>query len=765
MKNSKFKSALLLLLTLAIIVSSCLVAGLGFGKRHSGSAKNIQLGLDLKGGVSITYEIKNKDFTKKEFNDTIRKLQMRVDAFSTEALVYKEGDNRICVDVPGQKDANTVLEDLGTPGSLYFVTDVTSEYKEGESDYEVHKVTDADGKETIYRVWLDGNDIADAQGNVVNDQDNGGKQKYIVSLEMTKEGTKKFADATKENLGKNLGILYDDVLKSNPTVQSVIDSGSGQIDGQQSLEEAEKLASMIRIGSLSLELKEMSHRVVSAKLGEDALSKSLMAGLIGIAIVIIFMLLVYRLPGFVAGICLTAYTAFILLVLNAYDLTLSLSGIAGIILSIGMAVDANVIIYARIREEIAAGRDVGASIDLGFKKAASAILDGNITTIIAAFVLMWKGSGSIKGFAQTLAIGIALSMFTSLVVARILVKALYNLGFKSPALYGKERHRKIFNFVSKRGLFILISVIAIGVGFAFMGINTNKGDGPFYFSIEFQGGQSTTVEFNKDYSVEDFNDKIKPAIATAIGNDDIQGQKEVSSKSFVIKTKELTEEKFEAMKKVLKEDFDAVDSQDNFDDTFISATVGDEMRKDAIIATILATICMLIYIWFRFKDLKFALSAVTALIHDVLVVIAFYAISRTIVGTTFIACMLTIVGYSINATIVIFDRIRENLALSSSKNVDYKEIVNKSITQTLTRSIYTSFTTFATIAMIYVMGVSSIREFALPMMVGIICGAYSSVCITGSLWYMMKTAGKKEEKKVTSKPKNVEEKKEVKTEA
>lgn len=758
MKNSKLKSALLLLLTLCVVVGSCLISAFGIGKRHSGSAKNIQQGLDLKGGVSITYEIKNKSFTKKEFNDTMRKLQMRVDNFSTEALVYKEGDNRICVDVPGQTDANTVLEDLGTPGSLYFVTDVTSEYKEGESDYEIHKVKSDDGKETIYRVWLDGNDIADAQGNVHTD-DQTKKTEYIVSLDMTKAGTKKFAEATKANQGKRIGILYDEELVSNPLVKSEITGGSAQIDGQESLEEAEKMASIIRIGSLSLELKEMSHRVVSAKLGSDALTKSMKAGAIGIAIVILFMLFVYRLPGLVAGICLTAYTAFILLVLNAYNLTLSLSGIAGIILSIGMAVDANVIIYARIREEIAAGRDVGNSIDLGFKKAASAILDGNITTIIAAFVLMWKGSGTIKGFAQTLAIGIVLSMFTSLVVARILVKALYNLGFKAPALYGKERHRKVFDFVSKRGICIAISVLAIGVGFAFMGINANKGEGPFYFSIEFQGGQSTTVEFDKDYSVDDFNNKIKPAVAKAIGNDDIQGQKEVNSKSYVIKTKELTEEKFEAMKQTLKDEFGAIDSDENFDDTFISATVGEEMRKDAIIATVLATICMLIYIWFRFKDLKFALSAVTALVHDVLVVIAFYAISRTIVGTTFIACMLTIVGYSINATIVIFDRIRENLALNTEKNIDYKAIVNKSITQTLTRSIYTSFTTFITIAMIYVMGVNSIREFALPMMVGIICGAYSSVCITGSLWYMMKTGGKKEE------PKKVTPKKEVAKEA
>jgi len=744
MKNKKLKSFLALLLTLCFIAGCCVVAGIGFGDRHSGSAKNITLGLDLKGGVSITYEVKDKDFTKAELNDTIKKLQLRVDNFSTEAEVYQEGDDRICVDVPGQTDANTVLEDLGTPGSLCFVTDVTDTYNKDTDTYETYEVNDK-----IYRVWLTGNDVADAKGTTTQDETTGVNE-YIVSLEMTTDGAQKFKEATTENLGKTISILYDDEIVSSPHVKNIISNGSAQIDGQESLEAAENMAAIIRIGSLSLELNEISHRVISAKLGGEALTKSLKAGLIGILIVILFMLLVYRLPGFAAGVSLTAYTAFMLLILNAYNMTLSLSGIAGIILSIGMAVDANVIIYARIREEIAQGRDVGSSIDLGFKKATSAILDGNITTLIAAFVLMWKGSGTIQGFAQTLAVGILLSMFTALVVSRIVVKTLYNLGCKSPFLYGKEKARKAFDFVGKRYIFIALSCILILTGVGAMVYNQQKGEGIFYFSIEFQGGQSTTVEFEKEIEVADFNEKVKPAIAKVIDSNDIQGQKEVGSNAYVIKTAALSDEKFDAMKDVLVKDFGAVDSDDNFDDTFISATVGEEMRRDAVIATILATIYMLIYIWFRFKDLKFALAAVTALLHDVLIVIAFYAVSRTIVGTTFIACMLTIVGYSINATIVIFDRIRENLALNSNnRKLNYKDIVNKSITQTLTRSIYTSFTTFVTIAMIYVMGVTSIREFALPMMVGIVVGAYSSVCLTGSLWYIMKTGSKGKDAKVT----------------
>ena len=733
MKQNKGKSIVLFIVSLILMVAIGLVAGFGVGKTHTGSAKNITLGLDLKGGVSVTYQIKDEDFTKEELKDTVYKLELRVANFSTESEVYTEGDDKITVDIPGAYDAQAVLEELGKPGSLMFVTEADDDF-EGDETYSLYVTPDG----TRYKVWVSGDDIAEAKAQARTSQDTNASE-YVVALTMTSAGTAKFAEATEENYGSPISILYDDEIISSPTVNAVITDGQAVIEGQSSMEDANNLASTIRIGSLSLELEEISSKVVSAKLGNDAIETSLLAGLIGLIIVMLFMMIVYRIPGVAASIALAFYTILELLVLNGFDLTLTLPGIAGIILSIGMAVDANVIIYARIKEELAEGKSTENAIKTGFKKATSAIVDGNVTTFIAALVLMWKGSGPVQGFAMTLAIGIVLSMFTAMVISRFLIYCFYNMGFKDKKFYGVQKERKTINFLSKKGVWFAISIVLIAAGMIVLPINSSKGDGAFNYSIEFKGGTATTVEFAEDYSVDEFNDEIKPALAEVIGSNDIQGQKETNSKRFVIKTKFLEDDVREEVKNLLIEEFGAVlqDGENDFEENNISSSVSEQMQKDAVIAVILATICMLIYIWFRFKNLKFASSAVLALIHDVLIVLGFYAVSRTTVGTTFIACMLTIVGYSINATIVIFDRIRENLAEKDENKVDLANVVNESITQTLTRSIYTSFTTFIMVAVLFVLGVSSVREFALPIMVGIIAGGYSSVFITGSLWYVM----------------------------
>lgn len=733
MKLNKGKSIVLFIVSLILMVAVGLVAGFGVGKTHTGSARNIILGLDLKGGVSVTYKIKDKDFTKEQLKDTVYKLELRVANFSTESEVYTEGDDKITVDIPGAYDTQAVLEELGKPGSLMFVTEADSTF-EGDETYPLYVTPDG----SRYKVWVSGDDIADAQGQARTSSETNASQ-YVVALTMTKSGTTKFAEATDVNYGKTISILYDDEIISSPTVSARITNGEAVIEGQESMEAANNLASTIRIGSLSLELEEISSKVVSAKLGNDAVETSLLAGFIGLIIVMIFMIVVYRIPGVVSSIALALYTIMELLVLNGFDLTLTLPGIAGIILSIGMAVDANVIIYARIKEELATGKTTESSIKIGFKKATSAIVDGNVTTFIAALVLMWKGSGPVQGFAMTLAIGIALSMFTALVVSRFLIYCFYNMGFKDKKFYGVQKERKTIDFLKRKAIWFTISIVVILGGIIVMPINSSKGNGAFNYSIEFQGGTATTVEFEKDYTVDEFNNEIKPKLAEVIGSNDIQGQKETNSKRFVIKTKFLEDNVREEVKQTLINDFGAVlqDGENDFEENNISSSVSEQMQKDAVIAVVLATICMLIYIWFRFKNLKFASSAVIALIHDVLIVLGFYAVSRTTVGTTFIACMLTIVGYSINATIVIFDRIRENLADKADKKVDLKEVVNASITQTLTRSIYTSFTTFVMVAVLFVLGVASVKEFALPIMVGIIAGGYSSVFITGALWYVL----------------------------
>ncbi len=690
-------------------------AAIGFGPTGTGSAKNIITGLDLAGGVSITYTtVGDETPSAEDMSDTIYKLQQRVQQYSTEAQVYQEGDNRINIEIPGVSDANKILEELGKPGSLEF--------------------TLADGTEV-----LTGMDVESAEAAV--SQDNMKNREYVVELVLTSEGASKFATATSENIGNRISIVYDGNIISAPRVESAITGGRAQITGMADQEEAERLASSIRIGSLSLELEELRSNVVGAQLGEEAISTSLTAGAIGLAIVIVFMAIVYLIPGVAAGISLLIYTALMLVMLNAFDITLTLPGIAGIILSIGMAVDANVIIYARIREEIAAGKSVQGAIQTGFQKALSAIVDGNITTLIAALVLGMMGTGSVKGFAQTLAMGIVLSMFTALVISRLLVNAFYALGLKDEKYYGKQKERKTVNFLSKKNICFIVSLVLIIAGPVTMGVFSSSEGKALNYSLEFMGGTSTNVTFNEDMSIADIDSKVKPVVQGVTGDADIQTQKVSGTNQVIIKTRELTLDERQSLNEALKESFDVDESLITAES--ISSTVSNEMRSDAVVAVIVATICMLLYIWFRFKDVRFATSAVAALVHDVLVVLAFYAVSRISIGNTFIACMLTIVGYSINATIVIFDRIRENLK-AMSKKTELSEVVNASITQTLTRSIYTSFTTFVMIAVLYVLGVPSIREFALPLIVGVVCGGYSSVCITGALWYVMKTKlGKK----------------------
>lgn len=743
----KRTAAVLLILFLIVAVGMGYVAFFGIGSGKTGSMANIKQGLDLAGGVSITYQVVGEESPSSEdMSDTIYKLQKRVENYSTEAHVYQEGDNRINIEIPGVSDANAILQELGQPGSLYFIYQTN---EAGEANYTLTGFDEEKGK-YIYSLTksidelmaegsipLDGTKVAAADAGATQSSGALQEMEYVVELTFTQEGSEAFAKATERayNRGESIGIYYDGELVSVPNVISVITGGQAQITGMDSIEEAKTLASTIRIGGLSLELEEMRSNVVGAQLGSDAIKTSLKAGAIGLAIVCIFMTVVYFIPGFTSAIALLIYVILTLLVLNGFNLTLTLPGVAGVILAIGMAVDANVIIFARIREELATGKTVKSSIKIGFDKATSAIVDGNITTFIAAVVLALKGSGTVKGFAQTLMIGIILSMFTAMVVTRVLLHLFYAVGFQDEKWYGIGKEHKAINFLSKKAVFFAISLVVIIGGFVMLGVNKSSTGNILNYSMEFVGGTSTTVTFNEDMSIEELDSKVVPLFEEITGDGAVQTQKVSGTTEVVIKTRSLSVEEREAVEDMLDTNFQV--SSDDVQSETISATISSEMKSDAVVAVVIATLCMLLYIWIRFSDIRFATSAVVALVHDVLVVLAFYAISKTSVGNTFIACMLTIVGYSINATIVIFDRIRENLK-EMPKKTELDNIVNTSITQTLSRSINTSFTTFVMVAVLYILGVTSIREFALPLMVGIICGAYSSVCITGALWFVMK---------------------------
>ncbi len=670
----------------------------------------IKLGLDLAGGVSITYQAKEANPSAEDMSDTQYKLQQRVQTYSSEAEVYQEGGNRINIDIPGVSDANKILEELGKPGSLLFLDE---------------------NMQTV----LEGTDVASATPMIYKDQQTGSNN-YEVALTFTDEGAQKFAEVTAANVGKRIAIVYDGVVYSNPTVQAAITGGQASITGMASYEEADRLAATIRIGSLSLELEELRSNVVGAKLGQEAIATSLKAGAIGFAIVCVFMIIVYLIPGLAASIALCLYVALMLILLAAFEVTLTLPGIAGIILSIGMAVDANVIIFTRIKEEIGLGKTVKSAIKTGFAKALSAIIDGNVTTLIAAAVLYWRGSGTVKGFATTLAIGIVLSMFTALFVTKFALNTLYELGFSDKKFYGTRKEKTPVNFLGKKAVCFAISAVLICAGFVGMGINKGSIGGAFNYGLDFQGGTSTNVTFNEDMSLERISSEVVPVVEEITGSADTQTQKVAGTTEVIIKTRTLSVEERQALDAALAERF-GVDETKIVAES-ISGAISTEMKRDAVIATVF----MLLYIWVRFKDIRFAASAVIALIHDVLVVVACYALAKWSVGSTAIACLLTIVGYSINATIVIFDRIRENLKLQGAK-ADLAGVVNLSITQTFTRSINTSLTTFVMVLVLFIMGVSSIREFALPLMAGIICGTYSSVCLTGALWYVMSMKKKK----------------------
>ena len=715
MKTNKTKSFIGLVLAIA--------AAILFGYFAYTSLNQIKLGLDLAGGVSITYQAKGGTPSAEDMADTIYKLQQRVQNYSTEAEVYQEGSDRINIDIPGVSDANTILEELGKPGSLVFL--------------------DSEGQQV-----LDGTQVTSAQPGI---DKSSGSDEYVVSLTFDEAGTKAFADATTKGVGKPIYIVYDGGIVSAPTVREPITGGQCRIDGMENYDEANNLAATIRIGSLSLELEEIRSNVVGAQLGQKALSTSLRGGIIGLAIVILIMIIAYKVPGIIAGFALILYAALDLVAINAFDMTLTLPGIAGVILSIGMAVDANVIIYARIREEIASGKSVRSAIDIGFKKALSAIIDGNVTTLIACFVLNLMATGSVKGFAQSLALGIVLSMFTALVISRLLVNACYALGMQDEKYFGKALKFNRLHIVSKRKVLFLIAIICMVSGPVFCVINHANGSGALNLSMEFRGGTATDVTFEDSYTIEDIDSKIKPVISDVIGSAEIQSQKVSGGNEIIFKTRQLSVEERQQLTDALDQEFKIATYKDNegndalsINYETISSTISNEMRRDAVIAVIIAVVCMLVYIWFRFSDVRFASAAVLALIHDVLLVFASYAIIRISIGNTFIAAMLTIVGYSINATIVIFDRVRENL--KERKSFDsLEDLVDMSITSTMTRSIYTSLTTFATIACLYVVGVPSIREFALPLMVGIVAGAFSSVCLTGPIWYVLRLAKDKKD--------------------
>ncbi len=750
--KSKIIGILQILLVVVLIAAFAFVAYRGIGSAQRGSAKNIRLGLDLKGGVSVTYQAYKTDDngtrtgeqpTDEDMSDTIYKMQKRVEALeSTEASVYQEGDDRITIDIPGVSNSEEILAELGKAGALYFIlySDLTTEDggTPDEGDVVVYDSED---------VLMTGDMIDDADSGTTT-ADGTGKTEYVVQLTFKGKGIKKFANITEDHVGEQLAIVYDETLISYPTLNEAITGGECQISGSFTAETAEELASTLRIGALPLELENIQDSVVGATLGSQALRSSLIAGVIGLLLVMLFMIIVYRIPGLAASIALIFYVGAMLLALNGLNVTLTLPGIAGIILSIGMAVDANCIIFTRIREELATGKTVSSAIENGFSKALSAIVDGNVTTLIAAVVLYMRGSGTVRGFALTLGIGIILSMFTALIVTRLIMKAFCSLGMTNVKLYGVQKERKTINFIGNWKKYVIISGAVFVICIAGLVIRAASGGPLFNYSLDFAGGNTTSVTLSEDVT-EDDKLTAEETTQDVIGQGKSVEISVADGNKITIRTEELDDDTSAELKSALATTF-GVDQDSQIESEYISASVSNEMKVDAVVATLIAALCMLIYIWIRFRKLSTGISAVLALIHDVIVVLTVYVVASAVipVGSTFIACMLTIVGYSINDTIVVFDRIRENRAKATSRT-PLDEIINKSVSETLSRSISTSVTTFIMVFVLAILGVDSVRQFAIPLIVGIISGCYSSVCIASPLWYLLSGKGEKEKKATT----------------
>lgn len=679
---------------------------------------HIKLGLDLQGGAYVVLEAQTKETgqaLKKTMEQTQFVIEKRVNGLGiAESVVRIEGENKIRVELPGANDPEKALAALGKTAQLTF--------------------TDAEGN-----VVLTGKDIKDATSGVDNTSTSGA---WEVNFKLTSEGKEAFAKATQANVGKQIMINLDGKVISAPTVNTPITEGTGSITGDFTSDEAAELAALIRGGALPVELKTVQTSLVGPTLGVDAIQTSVLAGIVGVCLIILYMLIMYRLLGVVASIALSLYILIFMTIISALGVVVTLPGIAGLILSVGMAVDANVIIFARIKEEMALGKSVRVAIKSGFSKAMSTILDSNITTVIAALVLFQFGAGPVKGFATTLIIGIAVSIFTAVTISKIIITSIGDIKiFNNLKLYGVkvDREKKFnFNYVKYRKWFYIGSALILMVGLGFGVIKGyNKG-------IDFTGGTIVQMNLHEKVNtkeIQKITDKqnLKNVEITSSGAD---------GKEVVIKTsKNLSQDERKALVKSISDTYN-LKEKDVLSVEQFGPSAGKELQKNALIASLLAGLGILIYVIIRF-ELKFGVAAIIATIYDILVLIAFYALFQIPVNTPFIAAILIIMGYSINDTIVVFDRMREHL--KRDKRMKPEEIVNVSINQTIVRSLNTSITTLIAITALFVLGVSSIQQFTLPLIVGIISGAYSSIFIAANLWYDFTMWSKNKKRKIKSK--------------
>lgn len=653
---------------------------------------NIRLGLDLQGGTHLVLNLVDTQEAKVDEQarqGVINIINDRINQFGvTEPTIIPEGSRRIIVELPGLKDSEEAVQIIKMTAHLEFA--------------------DKNGQ-----VWLTGKDLKDAR--FVYD----GENKPVVALEFNSEGAKKFAAATEANFQQPLFILLDNEVVTAPIVNDVIRDGRAVINGIQSAEEAQRYAIALRSGALPVKVEVVENRTVGPSLGQDSIEKSKRAFLIGIAAVLVFMVIYYGVFGLVADFSLGVYVLLVLSGLAALHATLTLPGIAGFILSIGMAVDANVIIFERIKEERRNGKTIRSAVEAGFTRAMATVIDSNATTLIATVVLYWLGTGPIRGFAVTLGAGIIASMISAVLVTKYMLRLVVNTGLPVDVRIQGVSSKVNWDVVGKSRLWFGLSGIVIAVGLLALVLHGGLNPG-----IDFQGGTLLQLQFEQTVSLE----QMRSVLADyGLEKSTLQ---EMGDHTFLIRTKELSDE---AQTDILTGLNEKIGSYEVLRIEKVGAMISTELRKNAILALAVAAALMLVYIAFRF-EIKFAVAGVLAIIHDILITIGIFALLNIEIDSTFVAAILTIVGYSINNTIVVFDRIRENMKYAKKEPLAH--VVNRSISQTLTRSINTSATSLFAVVALLLFGGETTKVFALALFIGLLAGTYSSIVIASPLWYL-----------------------------
>ncbi|MDR0325527.1 MAG: protein translocase subunit SecD [Oscillospiraceae bacterium] len=691
-------------------------------------------GLDLSGGSIITYEAKADTVTPTEMNTVEAMLRQRLTALGyTEASLYGAGNKRIRIEIPNLSDPEEAVRQIGSTAQLEF-RDYTGE------------------------VWMTG-DMVESASTSFGPIDDGRQSEHHVIMTFFPEYREIWAEVTKfaanQGDGENYVAIYMDneqvfapsvssaYAATGITGDSCLVSFGGSSDAATT---SRDFANFIQIGRLPFELEQVQLSTVGPTLGAEALRTSLIAGAIGLGLLILYMLFYYRLPGLMATIALMLYTALIAVILAMMRVNLSLPGIAGIILSIGMATDANIVIFERVKEELRSGKTVRSAVDAGFKRARTAIIDSNLTTMIAGFVLLMFGTGPIQGFATTLLVGVALSMFTALVVTQMLLKQMANLGVVKLWFYGVREDRaepkmqnnnfsyvKNFKWFGLPSLLICLFTVVCLVLMPF-GINL------FNFDIDFTGGTSFHFDTNVSLSSERL-DGLSAMIADVTGHQPSAPQR-VGDTEVLIKMADIDATTREAVVARITEEYPNLDV---LEISNVGSSVGADLQRAAILSVIVASALILLYITIRFQ-FSSGLASIAAQLHDVMVLLAAYVILQIPVNMTFIAVLLTTVGYQINATIILFDRIRENK--KKMQKTTFANIIDRSIKQTLSRNINTTLTTLLPVVSIIIIGVPSVRDFTLPIAIGLLAGAYSSITLSGSLWHSISSADDKATKKL-----------------